>query len=102
MRKLRIQFTLFRWDCNVGLTALWHWGHFKIHRTDFSWHLVWGKLSVMIENWTLELHPLCAECDSADIGGVGCEDESWTVCRSCRSIEQGIRYVNLREYDKAS
>lgn len=102
MRIPRIRLTFFNWDIAAGLTARWNWTHFKIHHTEFSWHMVWGKLSILIENWTIECHTVCAECDSADIGEVSHGDEGWTVCRSCRSIEQGYRYVNLREYENAS
>lgn len=52
-------------------------------------------------NWALEVHPVCAECGSADIGEVSHGDEGWTICSACRSIEQGYRYVDLIRYEEA-
>lgn len=112
MRK-SIAFTFFHLDVKIGFTARHNWTHFRIHNgnkhqwgrerhAEGTWHLVWGKLSIYIENWTLEIHPLCAECNSADIREVSYRDEGLTVCSNCQSIEQGYRYVNLREYELAS
>jgi len=98
----RIAFTLFKWDIQAGFTALHAWTHFAIHRSDSTWHLVWGKLSIHVENWTLEVHRLCAQCNSADIGEVSWGNEGLTVCQSCGSVEQGYEYVNAREYERAS
>lgn len=96
-----IAFTFFNWDIRCGFTARHSWTHFRIHHGESTWHLVWGRFSLHIENWTLEIHKLCGECGSADIGEVCAGDEGWTVCGSCRAIEQSIKYVNLREYESA-
>lgn len=97
-----MRFTILNWDVSIRLSALCAWTHFKIHRRESYSHLVWGKLSITIENWTIECHALCAECDSPDVGEVSIGDEGFTVCQSCRSVEQGYRYVNLREFESAS
>lgn len=95
-------FTLGKYAVSVGSTALRKWldPHFS-RSYEQGIHLVVGIFSLHIQDWTLEVHPLCAACDSPEIGEVGSGDESWTVCGSCRSIEQGYRYVNLREYENA-
>lgn len=93
--------TIGNFDLEVSLRALKPWRHFKIHRTDTARHLVWGKLSIHIEDWTMEVHKVCAECGSRDVGERGYGDEYLTVCSSCRSVEQGYKYVNLREYENA-
>lgn len=93
--------TILNWDLSISLTARHACSHVKLYRHDGAFHLVWGKLSILIENWTLEIHPLCAECGSVEVGEMRHGDEGWTVCQSCRSIESGYRYVNLREYNAA-
>ena len=54
-----------------------------------------------IENWKLEIHPVCAQCGSVSINEVRAGDEGWTVCESCQSVEQGYEYVNLRTFENA-
>jgi len=54
-----------------------------------------------IENVSLKIHPLCSECNSPDIAEMHMGDEGWTVCRSCRSVEQGYVYVDLETYENA-
>ena len=96
-----VSFTFFNWIVEANLRSRHSFSHFAIHRTDFSRHLVWGKISIVVTNWTIECHALCGECGSASIGSVSSGDEGWTVCDSCRSIEGKIEYVNYREYEKA-
>ncbi len=95
---MRKDFTIGKYDIELSNTALWPWTHFKIHKRESSVHIVWGLLALLIDDWTLEVYPVCAECGSADIGNVSAGDESWTVCRDCQSIEQGYKYLNKREY----
>jgi len=66
------------------------------------WHFVWWKLSIIIENWALEQHAVCSQCNSSNIGEKSVGDEGWTVCSDCGSIEQGYKFVNLIEYERLS
>lgn len=95
-----IRFTFLLWDVSISFNSRWGLGHLKLHRTEFSKHLVWYKLSILIENWSLEVHPVCAECNSDAIGEVFSGDEGLTVCEECRAVERGYRYVNLREFNR--
>lgn len=96
-----MKFTILKWDVSISLDARWNLSHFKIHRTDSTWHLVWGELSFVIENWAMEIHPVCAECGGTEIGEKHYGDEGLTVCSNCCAIEQGYKYVNLRDYENA-
>lgn len=78
------------------------WAHFKIHRGENTRHLVWGRLSIHVEDVTAEVYRLCNVCGSAEIGEVSSGNEGLTVCQSCGSVEQGYKYVNLTEYERAS
>lgn len=91
------RYQIGKWDIDVSLRARWGWGHFKIHRQDAGRHLVWGRLSLVVADGTAEVIPTCAECGSDEIGEVSAGDEGLTVCRACRSVEQGYRYVSRRE-----
>lgn len=93
-------FTILNFDVSIR-TARQAWDHCKLHRRDGAYHLVWGKLSVLIEDWTAEVHAVCAACGSGEVGEVRYGDEGLTVCRECQTVEGGYRYVNLREYDAA-
>lgn len=95
--KRGFQITIGQWDIEISASALCEFTHMRRHRRDAGWHFVWWRFSCVIDDWTAEIYPLCAECDSPDIGEVSCGDEGWTVCRDCRSVEQGYRYVNKRE-----
>ena len=44
---------------------------------------------------------LCKECGSADIGEHRAGDEGYIICGSCRSVEQGYKYVTAAEYEDA-
>ena len=63
-------------------------------------HYVFGRLSLSIEDITLEVYPVCAECDSPNAREVSYGDEGWTICPDCQSVEQGYRYVNLQEWER--
>jgi hypothetical protein len=65
-------------------------------------HYVWGRLSLIIEDAVIEVYPICAQCDSPDIGEVHAGDEGWTVCQDCQSVEQGYRYISKRQWDSNS
>lgn len=97
-----ISFTLFKWDFRFGFTSRHKWSHFKLHKNEIGYHLVFGRFSAIIDNWTLEVHRICAECGSSDIREYYAGDEGWTICASCRSVEQGYEYVNLRKYEEAN
>lgn len=96
-----MRFTLGRYDFSIGLHARFGFSHFRIHRSETTWHMVWGKLSVHVEDWSIEAHRLCLQCNSPDIAEVHAGDEGVTVCSSCRTVEGEYKYVNAREYDKA-
>jgi hypothetical protein len=64
-----------------------------------TWHLVFGKLSIHIQDMELECHAICAECNSPEIGEVSFGDDGVTVCPDCQSIEQGYRYVSANELE---
>jgi hypothetical protein len=95
-----IRFTIWKYDFTIDLRARREWNDFKVFKSEGTRHIVWGKLSFLVEDWTLEIHPVCAQCDSWEIDEHSVGDESFTICGSCRSIEQGYRYVNLREYER--
>lgn len=75
------------------------WIHFRIHKHSMHWHIVWGKLSIVIGAPDLELVDVCAVCDSSEIGEVSAGDEGWTVCQDCGSIEQGYKQVTIKEFE---
>lgn len=93
------KYTLGKYDLQLG-RALRPWSYFKVHKTDTTWHLVWGSISLFIEDWTAKVYTCCKVCQSPDIGEKSLGDESWTICESCGSIEQGYRYLNKREWEK--
>lgn len=95
-------FTIGKYDIDLNARACRSW--FKRPRCeriprDGYLHFVWGRFSLHIEDWTAETYALCAECVSDEIGEQHCGDEGWTVCRNCRSVEQGYKYVNKRVYE---
>lgn len=94
--------TIGKWDISINCRARCPWTHFKRHRLENGWHIVWGKLSIELQDWKAEVYAICAQCDSTDIGEVSHGDEGWTVCQDCQSVEQGYRYVNKREFEQAS
>jgi len=98
----RINFSLFQWDISIDLAALRDWNEFKVFkdRSEGYFHLVWGRISILIENGELECIPTCAECGSEEIGEISSGDEGWTVCLSCRSVEQGYTYISRRAFDR--
>ena len=88
-----------KWDVQLG-SALHAWSHFRVHRTEAGRHIVWGKLSLTIEDATAEVYPTCSQCGSFEIGEVRAGDEGWTVCQDCRSVEQGYVYVSKRQLEE--
>jgi len=97
---MKVNVSIGKWDVQLTNTARWGWTHFNKRKTETGWHLVWGKLSLLVEDGTLEVFPVCAECGSSSIGEQGYGDEGWTVCEDCRSIEQGYEYISYREASK--
>lgn len=96
-----MRFSIANYDVSVQLHARRPWTHFKIHNRAHIgvWHLVWGKLSIYVENATLPVYPTCGECGSTEIGEVSCGDEGWTVCPDCGTIEGEYIYLSSREID---
>lgn len=101
IRRIRTKFTFFNYIIDIGLTSLHNWTHFKIHRNEYSRHLVWGKLSIEVINWAIECHAVCGECGSISLKGIGAGDESWTVCESCQTVEGSVDYVNYVDAEHA-
>jgi hypothetical protein len=101
IRRIRTTFTLFNYIIDIGLSSLHKWTHFKIHRNEYSRHLVWGRLSIHIINWTIECHALCGECGSASLKGIGWDDEYLTKCESCQTVEGSVDYVNYVDAENA-
>jgi hypothetical protein len=98
---MRYDFTIGKWDIEFTNRSMHKWTHFKTHRfNEGQLYVVWGPLTVMVEDWTAETYALCAQCDSTDIGEVGYGDEGLTVCSDCQSVEQGYKYVNKREFER--
>jgi hypothetical protein len=93
-------FTVGRWDISVSTNARASWGRPRFYRD--TNHFVWGRFSIVLEDWTAEVHLVCAACGSVDVGEVSHGDEGWTVCQSCQAVEQGYRYVNKREWEEAT
>lgn len=91
---------IFNHVIEADLGARHKWTHFKIHKREMYKHLVWGKLSVIFGQPHLEEVRFCAECMSSECGEVSAGDESWTVCRECRSVEQGYIYMTMEEAEK--
>jgi hypothetical protein len=106
---------LFNYVLEIDFHARCKWSHFRIHR--HGWragaprynikdvcyrHLVWGRLSIIFGQPHLQEVPICAMCDSPDIGEVSAGDEGWTVCQDCGAIEQGYRYVTTEEFERMS
>lgn len=94
-------FTFGKYDIDINLRARRSWR--TLYRTNSASRrrLVFGRLSVTLEDWQARIHPVCAQCRSSDVGERGYGDEGWTVCNSCESVEGGYVYVNLREYESA-
>lgn len=92
-------FTIGNYDIDLNTNAKVSWLKPKLYKRDNYSHFVWGKLSIIVENWTLDNYPICAECESTEIGEIGHGDEQWTVCPDCRSVEQGYIYLNKRQFE---
>lgn len=83
----------------------WPWTHLKLHRSrrGDAWtrHLVWGRVSILVDTPDLDFVSVCAECDCNETPSrVSSGDESWNVCQSCGSIEGRTREVTVREYER--
>lgn len=93
-----------KFDVTVRASARRRWNEI-VYRSPWrgqperTWHLVWWKLSIYVEDATEASYAFCAECDSDEIGEVSAGDEGWTVCRACRSVEQGYVYRSKRELE---
>lgn len=91
---------MFGYRIKVSFSSKRPWNYIKLHKAEGYYHFIWFKLSVLIEDTVSELYPICAQCDSPEIGEKGVGDESWTICDSCLSVEQGYKYVNLIDYER--
>jgi len=97
---MRFNILNYHVDLNTRARRSWHEGLLKFRGAYGNGiHWVWGRLSLSIEDLQAEVYPVCAECSSPDAREISYGDEGWTVCPSCQSVEQGYRYVSLREYE---
>ena len=94
-----MNFTFGRFDVSLNLRSRRRWNTVYYRRDSTELRLVWGRVSLHIEDWQAEVHPTCKQCGSADIAERSYGDEGWTVCDSCQSVEGGYVYVNKREYE---
>lgn len=90
---------IFKYVVRIKFYARKSWTHLKLHKTEHTRHFVWGKLSVYIEDSTYPAYPVCEMCNSSEIGEQGIGDEGLTVCNECGSIEQGYKYLSLKEIE---
>lgn len=88
-----------KWDIRARFSALAPWREIRLYRErhEGSYHLVWGRLSVVVEDGELDIVPLCRQCDSPEVGEVFAGTEGLTVCRECSTVEGGYQYVSRRE-----
>jgi len=98
---MRTNFTLGNYIFDIGLTSRHNWDHFKIHQTEYSRHLVWGKLSIQVIDNSIECHPVCGECGSSSLHNSSVGDETFSICESCRTIEGKVDYVNYSTAEQA-
>jgi hypothetical protein len=89
-----------KYSIELNARARWPFKHFKVHKGEASTHVVWGKLSLVIDDMKAEVYKVCSQCGSTEIGEVRFGDEGLTVCRSCCSVEQGYDYISLEEYER--
>lgn len=97
-------FSLGKYDISVNLRAKRPWSHFKIHthsKDHYSKHLVWGKLSLQIEDAVSESadYSACKLCDSTEISFIPEGDEGLTICQDCGAVEQGYQYLSKRQWE---
>jgi hypothetical protein len=100
---MRKHLSIKRWDIEFSTGARRAWTDFKVFRLGgdrVGRHYVWGRLSLIIEDATVEAYPTCAECGSDEVGEVSCGDEGWTVCQACQSVEQGYIYLSKRRFEQ--
>lgn len=95
-------FTINKWRVSISFKANRPWTYSRIYKYEYGMRIVWYRLSVSIDDMELVHIPICKLCDSDEIGEVHAGDESWTMCRSCRAIEQGYKYISLKEYERRS
>jgi hypothetical protein len=116
---MRRSITIGKWDIEFTNGSLCKWDHFKIHQHGYHWYnerksllknlieglkygyvlIVFGKLTLVIEDWTNERYVICDVCGSTEIGEVSAGDEGLTVCQDCGSVEQGYKCINKHQYD---
>lgn len=98
--------TLGRFDIELKFNARRDWREgvlvFKQRGHSGYRHIVWGCISLVIENWTAPDYAVCAQCNSPEIGEKFVGDEGWTVCADCGAVEQGYKHLTKREYEALS
>lgn len=95
-----MKFTIGTYDIEIHSRARRKWSEFHSFRAKESSykHWVWGRLSLSIEDWSLEDYAICAVCESTELTTLGRGDEGWDFCPDCRSIEGGVKYLNKRDF----
>jgi hypothetical protein len=93
-----MKFSIGKFDVTMHFRARRAWTDAISRRLECGGkQLVWGRLSLSIEDGTTECIATCAQCGDEDVSEVTCGDEGWTVCRACRSIEGGRIYISKRQ-----
>lgn len=92
-------FSIGKYDVELSLRARRPLSYLRLHKGIDQYHLVWWKLSIIVEDGMSECVTLCKECGSAEVGEICYGDEGVTVCRDCNTIEGGYTYVSRRVAD---
>lgn len=88
---MRLYRRVLGWDVELSNGARWGWGHLKLHKSrDGHYrnaklnglHLVWGKLSLNVNQHYLIEYTVCADC-YGEIRSNGDVD----YCDECHQIE---------------
>jgi ssDNA-binding Zn-finger/Zn-ribbon topoisomerase 1 len=93
-----LKFNFWKWYINFS-PAKHRWNHFEIYNNSqyIYTHIIWWKFSLCIQNLIEEVYPLCSQCGSQDVYEKYMGDEGFIICNDCQSVEQGYRYVSLKE-----
>lgn len=95
---------LFNYTIEFG-TARWPWSHFKIHKGRptrhgevYYYHIVWGKLSLVLGHPHLIPITVCSECmEQIEVKSAG--DECWDYCEGCQQVEGNTEEITTEEYE---
>lgn len=95
-----MRLSIGRWDIELDAHARRGILDYKYFVTETGTHRVWWRFSLKIDDATIETYRVCGECDADELSNVSIGDEWVRVCKSCRSVEGSVRYLNKRDYEK--